>query len=241
MDLPLCTGCRQPLHLHSKSGRTLREAANGIAVCNGRCYPNGERAKQKLSWVAMSEPLTEEEYRARYSATVSPPMEPCPDCGGRLGHHGHFERQLTANGELEPLLLFRGICRNPDCPVVTVTHYPPFVTPYSVFPTAVRETAILTSLRQGLETAAAAIGCSARTVLRWRRALGARLGELVSGVATLIMRLDPLWSLPGEQVGVGAAFALLIRARELTLRQASPLLAVARLPRPWPSALPVFA
>ncbi len=215
--------------------------ANSIAVCNGRCYPCGEKAKQKLSWVAMSETLTEEEYRRRYSAEVPPGLEPCPGCGRELGHHGHFERQLAQDGELEPLLLFRGICRNPDCPVVTVTHYPPFVTPYSVFPTAERETAILESLAKGLEAAAAMIGCSARTVLRWRKALGERLGELVSGVAPLIMRLDPLWSLPREQAGFGAAFSLLIRARELTSGEESPLLAVPRLPWPWPSALPVFA
>ena len=240
MDLPLCTGCRQPLHHHFRSGRILREAANGIGVCNGRCYPSGEKAKQKLSWVAMSEPLTEEEYRQRYSATMPPLMEPCPGCGGRLGHHGYFERRQVKLGELEPLLLFRGICRNPGCPVVTVTHYPPFVTPYSVFPTAVREAGILESLARGLEAAAAGIGCSTRTVLRWRKALGERLGELVSGVAGLIMRLDPLWPLPSVQSGLEAAFALCAKARELTFSHATPLLAVARLRLPWPSALPVF-
>ena len=240
MDLPLCTSCRQPLHLHSKSGRALREAANGIAVRNGRCHPGGEPARQKLSWVAMSEPLTEEEYRKRYSAASPPPMEPCPQCGSRLGYHGHFARQMAEGGRLEPLLLFRGICRNPACPVVTVTHYPPFVTPYSVFPTAARESAIVASLAKGLETAAAETGCSARTVLRWRKALRERLGELVSGIAGLIMRLDPLWPLPRLE-GPGTCFLLLARARTLSFAKAMPLLAVARQRPPWPSALPVFA
>ena len=239
MDQPLCTGCRQPLHLHSNSGRALREAARGIPVCNGRCYPRGKKAKQKLSWVAMSEPVTEEEYRRRYRADAPPPMEACPQCSGRLGHHGHFERQLAENGELEPLLLFRGICRNRACPVVTVTHYPPFVTPYCVFPTEVRERAITESLTKGVEAAAASINCSARTVLRWRNALGERLGELVAGVAGLIMRLDPLWPLPNLQGGFATAFALLGRAREL-LGEAVPLLAVGRQRPAWPSALPVF-
>jgi hypothetical protein len=187
----------------------------------------------------MSEPVPEEEYRRRYSADAPPPMEPCPQCGGRLGHHGHFERQLAENGELEPLLLFRGICRNPGCPVVTVTHYPSFVTPYCVFPTEVRETAIMESLTKGVEAAAASIGCSARTVLRWRNALGERLGELVSGVAGLVMRLDPLWPLPKVQGSFVAAFALLGGAREL-LGEAGPLLAVGRRRPAWPSALPVF-
>jgi len=167
-------------------------------------------------------------------------MERCPSCGGRLGYHGHFERQVAENGVLEPLVLFRGICRNPCCPVVTVTHYPPFVTPYSVHRTAVREAAILESLARGLEVAAMAVGCSVRTVLRWRQALGERLGELVSGVAGLIMRLDPLWPLPSEQAGLPAAFTLLSRARELTLGRESPLLAVGRLRPAWPSVLPVF-
>jgi len=220
-------------------GRTLREAAHGIAVCNGRCYPGGAKAKQKLSWVAMSEPLTEEEYRRRYSAMAPPPLEPCPGCGGRLGHHGHFERQYAQDGMLEPLL-FRGICRNPECPVVSVTHYPPFVTPYSVFPTQLRETAILASLSHGVVAAAAKIGCSARTVLRWRQALGERLRELISGVTGLIMRLDPLWVLPQGQGGCAAAFPLLREAQGLLGRE-GPQLAVGRLSPPWPAALPVFA
>jgi hypothetical protein len=188
----------------------------------------------------MSGALTEEEYRKRYSAASPPPMEPCPQCGSRLGYHGHFGRRLTEKGQLEPLLLFRGICRNPDCPVVTVTHYPPFVTPYSVFPTALREAAISESLARGLEAAAAMVGCSSRTVLRWRTALGERLGELVSGITGLIMRLDPPWPLPKLE-GLGACFMLLVRARALSFARTVPLLAVARQRPPWPSALPVFA
>lgn len=188
----------------------------------------------------MSEPLTEEEYRRRYSAMAPPPLEPCPGCGGRLGYHGHFERQCARDGVLEPLLLFRGICRNPACPVVSVTHYPPFVTPYCVFPTQLRETAILASLSRGVVAVAAKIGCSARTVLRWRQALGERLRELISGIAGLIMRLDPLWALPQGQGNCAAAFSLLHEAQGLLGRE-GPLLAVGRLRPPWPSALPVFA
>ncbi len=209
-------------------------------MSNGRCYPGGVKAKQKLSWVAMSEVLTEEEYRERYSAGAPPPMEPCPGCGVRLGYLGHFERrQLSSDGKLEPLMLFRGICHNPACPAVSVTHYPSFVTPYSVFPTAVRETAIMESVSKGVEAVAASIGCSARTVLRWRQAVKERVGELVSGVAGLIMRLDPLWPLPQGPGGLALTFALLGGAGRL-LGWRGPLLAIARLRPSWPSALPVF-
>ena len=210
-------------------------------MANGRCYPGGVKAKQKLSWVAMSEVLTEEEYRRRYDEAASPVMEPCPGCGGRLRYLGHFERRFLDDGVLEPLMLFRGICGNRACPVVSVTHYPCFVTPYSVFPTHLREAAIQTSLRYGVVVAGAEFGCSARTVLRWRQAVKERLGELVSGVAGLIMRLEPLWPLPQGQGlgGLALAFALLGEAGRL-LGWRGPLLAIARLRPSWPSALPVF-
>ena len=121
-----------------------------------------------------------------------------------------------------------------------MTHYPSFVTPYSVFPTAVREMAIMESFAKGVEAAAASIGCSARTILRMRNALGGRLGELVAGVAGLIMRLDPLWPLSSVQGNFEMAFVLLHRARDL-LEEEGPLLAVGRRRPTWPSALPVFA
>lgn len=117
------------------------------------------------------------------------------------------------------------------------------VIPVLMTPTArpyARTQAILASVSRGVVAVAAEIGCSARTVLRWRRALGKRLGELNSGVAGLIMRLDPLWRLPTGEGGYAAIFSLLGKARELLGLEGS-LLAVGRLRPPWPSALPVFA
>lgn len=192
----------------------------------------------------MSEAITEEEYRQHYGEAVPPPMEPCPGCGGLLGYHGHFERDLSADaGTVEPLVLHRGICRNPICPVVTVTHYPPFVTPYSVFPTAVREDAVLRSaLGETLEAVATGIGCSVRTVLRWRQMILKRVPELVSGLTGLIVRLDPLWSLPTVRwETILFALSLCTEARELVYAgEGIALLAVPRLRPEWPSALPVF-
>lgn len=191
----------------------------------------------------MSEPLTEGEYRRRYGETLPPSMEPCPGCGGPLGYHGHFERDLSEAGIVEPLVLHRGICRNPICPVVTVTHYPQFVTPYSVFPTAVREDAVLRStMGEALETVATGIGCSVRTVLRWRQTVAQRVPELVAGLAGLIMRLDPIWPLPSvRRETILFALSLCAEARGfLYSGRGVALLAVPRLRPDWPSALPVF-
>lgn len=238
-----CPGCRQPLRLHSRSGRTLVGAANGIGVANGRCYPGGAKAPQKLSWVAMSENLTEEEYREHYSE-APPPMEPCPGCGGPLGYHGSFARHLIgADGELQLLILHRGICRNPVCPVVTVSHYPEFVTPYSVYPTAVREEAIRQSvLGKGLEAIGASLRCTGRSILRWRQSLKVRLPELIAGVARLIMRWDANWRLPAPQgEEILAALDLCAKAREFRYPGHRPaLLSIPRQRPSWPSALPVF-
>lgn len=39
----------------------------------------------------------------------------------------------------EKIYLYRGLCRTPQCPVVTVTRYPSFITPYQLGLTEMRE------------------------------------------------------------------------------------------------------
>jgi hypothetical protein len=91
----------------------------------------------------MSERMIIAEYPQRYEGEP-PPMEPCPCCGGRWQRQGRFPRRLASEDgtTVEPLWLYRGLCPNPACPVVTMTHDPWFVMPYEVVPTTQREAAV---------------------------------------------------------------------------------------------------
>jgi hypothetical protein len=188
----LCPGCRRPLALHPRSAYQWRET-DGLDVCRGRCRLGKERAPQKCCWVLMSELMTEAEYRQRYE-NEAPPMEPCPCCGGHLQHQGRFPRRLASEDgtTVEPLWLYRGLCPNPACPVVTVTHYPWFVTPYEVVPTTQREAAVRAwADGRGFPALGQETGYDAKTLARWTAGVLARASEVTTGLLAVWQRLDP--------------------------------------------------
>jgi len=92
----------------------------------------------------------------------------CPCCGGKLRHHGRYSRRLGS----ERLYIYRGLCKNPACPVVTVTHFPAFVIPYVL----VSAEAVEDVVREQAEKAANGLtwekvsekwGCDVKTLWRW--------------------------------------------------------------------------
>ncbi len=165
-----CPACKRELTEHLPSGRRPRPESGRIDVVLGRCRPGGVPAAQKLSWLAMSEPLTEAEYRERYTDRP-PPLEPCPGCGGQLKHHGRYWRGLgeSQSARVNPLPIYRGVCKDKTCPVVTVTHYPCFVVPYKIVPAARREAAVRGRAEDGRSWAKLSeeVGYSPATVRRW--------------------------------------------------------------------------
>ena len=128
----VCPGCKRALADHLPSSRMMpaEVPAGKVAVVNGRCVVDGERAAQKCWWVQLREPMTLEEYRGRFVAkTIA--LEPCPGCGGRLTGWGSFPRDVVdGDSLLGKIRLVRGLCPDTACPVCTVTHDPVFLTPY---------------------------------------------------------------------------------------------------------------
>ena len=211
------------------------------------------RAPQKCCWVMMSELMTIAEYRQRYESEP-PPMEPCPCCGGHLQHQGRFPRRLASEDgtTVEPLWLYRGLCPNPACPVVTVTHYPWFVTPYEVVPTTQREAAIRAwADGRGLAVLSRETGYDAKTLARWTAGVLGRAGEVTTGVLGVWQRLDAaapadVGDEPAPRVRLRAMFrvcdavAALLAAVE-GWRVHLPRLCLSRMFRPpGPSPLPVW-
>lgn len=253
---PMCPGCKRPLADHLPSRRRAPEEVppGKVAVVNGRCVAEGQAAPQKCCWVALSRPMTVQEYVEGLGAGRMP-LEPCPGCGGRLVAWGSCRRTLAEGSTLHDLRLRRGRCLHPDCPVCTVTHYPCFVTPYHVVPTDEREAAIRARAERGCswsELAPTVPSATLGTVQRWVRRLTARAAEIIIGLLALWQRLDP--GAPAEVRGGQARGGLLramfrvcdgvrglLRDRE-GWRAPLPSLAVPRLFRPAaPTPLPVWA
>lgn len=254
---PLCPACKRPLADHLPSRRRVpAEVPPGkVAVVNGRCLVEGEPAAQKCCWVQLREPVTPQEYRERFRAK-SIPLEPCPCCGGPLEAWGSFPRTLV-EGEpplLEGLRLLRGRCRNGECAVCTVTHYPCFVTPYSTVPTAAREAALRghaegASWSEVAEQEPWSLG----TVQRWASEVATRAVEAATGMLSLWHRLDPgapaelraepsqaAWSAVQLMFRICDAIRVLLQEREGWTAPV-PALAVLRMFRPpAPTTLPVW-
>ena len=242
-----------PLALHPRSAYQWRES-DGLDSCRGRCRLGAVRAPQKCCWVALSEPMTEAEYWRRYE-DEPPPLEPCPCCGGSLQHHGRFPPLLASEDgtTVEPLWLYRGLCPNPACPIVTVTHYPCFVTPYKLVPVGRREAAVRAWAEQGESWAALsrASGYEAKTLMRWTAEVLGRAAEVTTGLLGVWHHLDPqapadVGDEPGPRARLRAMFrvcdpvAAWLSAVEVW-RAHPPRLSVARLFRPpGPSLLPVW-
>ena len=248
----VCPGCKRPLSEHLRSSRRLPRdmPAGKVAVINGRCVFGGERAPQKCCWVQLREPMTVEDYRQRFVAgTIE--LEPCPGCGGRLTRWGSFLRKVVeGDSVLDDIRLLRGQCPNDACPVCTVTHYPVFLTPYEVVPTAKREAAVQ-SWAEGKSWREMGGLWPVTTVQRWVHEVEVRATEVVVGLLGVWQRLSetaPV-GLPGTADARSRLRVLfrvcdsvqeLLRTREGWLA-AVPALAVPRMFRPMaPTTLPVW-
>ena len=246
----LCAACKHPLedHLPSSARLPAEVPAGKVAVVNGRCIgPNG-RALQKMCWVALAEPMTPAEYRRRLAeGTVR--LERCPACHGRLVTHGRFHRTLLGpGGQPERIELLRGRCPNRECPVCTVTHYPLFMTPYHVVPTAERE-ATVRARAEGASWLNLKATVALSTARRWYRDVAARADEVLIGLTAAQHRLDPsapALPRPANTLAkkLQAMFWVCDAVRALLAASggwAVPALAVARLFQPpGPTPLPVW-
>lgn len=237
-----CPACKYNLGAHPPSAPCPRANPGPIDLVRGRCILAGVRAPQKLCWVLLSGVPTLDEYLSAYGS-VSPPAPACPGCSGETARHGSFMRRLAIDPVWSTAVrLYRALCKNPGCPVVTVTLYPPFVTPYQAVPTPVREN-LVREHQQGAvswDALAAKSGFHRDTLRRWARAINARAGALRAAFVTL---LD--WAAPAhhDPQGVGPPSLWGVAddcARALALPV--PRLAIARLTVPGRIlvALPVW-
>lgn len=194
---PMCPACKRPLADHLPSRRRVPEhvPAGKIPVVNGRCIVDGVRAPQKCCWVQLRKPLTVKQYQKKFDKGLIQ-LEPCPSCRGRLEMWGSCPRTLQ-DGEpqsMRGLRLLRGRCRNAECPVCTVTHYPCFITPYLTVSTAEREAAVRAHEEQGLSWSrlqkVEKKGWVAATVQRWVRRLRKRAAAVTIGVLAVWQALD---------------------------------------------------
>jgi len=211
-----------------------------LDVVRGRCIVSGVRAPQKFCWVQLPGPRTLKEYLARY--TDQPPKPPlCPLCGTQTRSHARFWRHV-AEDPLYPtrVPLYRALCPNPQCPAVTVTLYPPFLTPYSQFPTEIREGAVRDhDAGVAWSRIAAQVQVSIKTLRRWARRVRARAAALQAGFFCILIRFDAQSRLPSARDGpslwaLGDCAAALVQCPDW------PRLSVARFPLRSP-ALPVWA
>lgn len=233
VDAP-CPACKHALADHSPSGRSAQGQTGPVVVVCGRCIADGIRAPQKLCWVLLDGPLTVGEYLEAYGdGERRPPKPPCPCCGGPTVYHGSYER-LVADGESGPAVsvtILRVRCPSRDCPVVTITLFPPFVTPYVRFATPVRERVLRDHDEHGTpwEHLAEASGADPDTVRRWARSLRLRAAALASGFAAIALSYDPAARLPPARAGPAALWALGDAAAKGLDLPHWPRLAVARL------------
>jgi len=202
VDAP-CPGCKQSLALHPRSGRAVSAPEDGIVIVHGRCIVAGVRAPQKLCWTPLGGALTVAEYLDA-CARQRPQAPSCPACGDPTAYHGTYERGVaedSATRTMVPIYRFR--CRRADCPVVTITLYPVFITPYMTVPTPTRENAVRTHDEGRLtwERIAEDIAVSSDAVRRWARRLHARVPDLASAFVAVVVRFDPTVSLPPARAG----------------------------------------
>ncbi len=249
-----CPACKRDVghHLNSQRYPLAPDGSKRIPVVMGRCFPDGRErpgASQKLSWCQLSEQLTLEEYFHHYGVNP-PPLEACPGCGEKLEHHGKYWRGLELQmGWIERLPIYRGLCPNPYCPVVTVTHYPWFVVPYTRAPAQVLEAVGRgRSLdRIPWEDLSARTGYAVKTLARWCYSLRERAGEAIQGLLFLEQEHVPL-----AQMGIplGESVQVLFQVADRVVedlaeagiwRREMPLLSLPRLPCPHRiSTLPVW-
>lgn len=236
----LCPGCTRPLADHLPSRRNVRGGGRGIEMVQGRCHGPDGPAPQKACWAALAEPSTVEEYLERY-ARVVPPLPPCPACGGRLGYHGKFWRRVEVRrGWTEAVPLYRGHCLRPGCPLVTVTVYPPCLSPYRQVTVQVREWAVRQREEAGRSWAQLARGTGYRpaTVRAWVAGVALRAQELAAGLMQWLSYQRPQLSLI-EASPLPARTGWWAWADRVAGRAFGPRLSLGRLlllpfPSPWP-------
>lgn len=240
VDAP-CPACKQSLACHAPSATSAHVHTGAVVVVRGRCIVDGVRAPQKLCWVLLSGPLTATEYLEAY-AHAPPPAPSCPGCGGRAVHHGRYLRLVADDPAYPtPIPIYRARCEREDCPVVTITLYPPFVTPYMPFPTDVREQALrdhderLTPWHR----LAQAHRVAEDTVRRWARRLRVRAAALRAAFMAIAITYDPHSRLPPAR-DPPSLWVLGDAAAHAVDASGWPRLAVARLALTL-SPLPVWA
>ncbi|MDA8335431.1 MAG: DUF6431 domain-containing protein [Peptococcaceae bacterium] len=109
-------------------------------------------------------------------------MERCPCCGGKLNHHGKYPRGLGKGDVVERLFIYRGLCKNAGCPVVTVTHYPVFVIPYTQVSAEVVENVVRERAEKRLtwEQMSEKWGFDVKTMLRWYSSVLRRAKDIIN-------------------------------------------------------------
>lgn len=189
----MCPACNNPWIQHPRSVYVRPTHAAEFLVLRGRCEVRGEAALQKICWVHIDGASSPDAY-LKQCAQGSVSVGFCPACGTRLKFHGRFWRKLRkTDGEEIRIPLYRGLCKNADCPVSTVTHYPPFVTPYQRCQTEVREQALRSHEEEHVswEQAAETAQVSPDSVRRWARDLRLRIPVLYAVLFALLLILDP--------------------------------------------------
>jgi hypothetical protein len=202
VDAP-CPACKRSLAIHWPSAPSARGQAGGVVVVRGRCIVDGARAPQKLCWAPAAAPLSVQAY-LKVCGHSPPPSPACPGCGGPTVRHGVYWRRVADDSvRPTPVPIYRFCCKRPDCPVVTITLYPPFITPYMPFPTAVREQAVRDHDEHHTpwDALARVVGVAPDTLRRWARRLRARAAALRAAFVAIVITSDALASLPPSRDG----------------------------------------
>ncbi len=198
--LGTCPACNLPWPLHPRSLFTRPTKALDFAVIRGRCEVLGERAPQKICWLPLGSFSTAADYLAQY-ADISPSPGACPVCGSRLEPHGRFFRSLQLHsGEEIQIPLYRGLCKEDDCPIVTVTLYPAFVTPFGRAETRIRESCLRAHDEEHLswERCGEQQGVSPDTARRWGRDFRPRVTLLTGVLLAVLFTFDSRFLLPPD-------------------------------------------
>lgn len=242
-----CPACKCAVSAHPRSAYwpNTQIPTPPLYLVRGRCVVLGEPRPQKMCWLPLAGGLTVGEYMAAYG-TAAPPMGPCPGCGCLLNHHGCFFRTVTVHGEgAVQVALYRGLCTNSACPVVTVTHYPPCITPYERQVTQVREDVLREhdTHRTPWESLAERTEVAVDTVKRWGRAYASISGALGAAWLSFLAAVDPSFTVPAKSVGA-ALWAVADRCARVMGLEDQPRLCLTRAAEPIGAALiawPVWA